>query len=73
MEFKFQSDQEFQIQAIESITKLFEGQHYVEAQFDLNERGLAAVPNTLEIDNDTILKNLNHVQEDNGLAAGRDP
>ena len=69
MEFKFQSDQEFQTQAIESITKLFDGQHYLEAQFDLNERGLAAVPNTLEIDNDTILKNLNQVQEDNGLSA----
>ena len=69
MEFKFQSDQEFQIQAIESITKLFDGQHHVEVQFDLNERGLAAIPNTLKIDNDTILKNLNQVQEDNGLSA----
>ena len=69
MEFKFQSDQEFQIQAIESITKLFDGQHYVEAQFDLNERGLAAVPNTLEVDNDTILENLKQVQGDNELPA----
>ena len=69
MEFKFESDQEFQIQAIESITKLFDGQHYVEAQFDLNERGLASIPNSLEIDNDTILKNLKQVQEDNELPA----
>ena len=67
MEFKFESDQEFQIQAIESITKLFDGQHYVEAQFDLNEGGLAAVPNTLEVDNDAILENLKQVQEDNEL------
>lgn len=67
MEFKFESDQEFQIQAIESITKLFDGQHYVEAQFDLNEGGLASIPNSLEVDNDTILKNLKQVQEDNEL------
>ena len=69
MEFKFESDQEFQIHAIESITKLFDGQHYVEAQFDLNERGLASIPNSLEVDNDTILKNLKQVQEDNELPA----
>ena len=69
MEFKFESDQEFQIQAIESITKLFDGQHYVEAQFDLNERGLASIPNSLKVDNDTILKNLKQVQENNELPA----
>ena len=67
MEFKFESDQEFQIQAIESITNLFDGQHYVEAQFDLNEAGLAAVPNTLEVNNDAILENLKQVQGDNEL------
>lgn len=67
MEFKFKSDEEFQIQAIESITKLFDGQHYVEAQFNLNEGGLAAIPNTLEVDNDTILENLWQIQEDNQL------
>ena len=67
MEFKFESDQEFQIQAIESVTKLFDGQHYVEAQFDLNEAGLASIPNSLEVDNDTILANLKQVQGDNEL------
>ena len=68
VEFKFKSDEEFQIQAIESITKLFDGQHYVEAQFDLNEGGLAAIPNTLEVDNDTILENLWQIQGDNQLS-----
>ena len=67
MEFKFESDQDFQIQAVESITKLFNGQHYVEAQFDLNEAGLASIPNSLEVDNDAILENLKQVQEDNEL------
>ena len=68
MEFKFESDQEFQLQAIESIAKLFDGQHYVEAQFDLNEKGLAAIPNILKVDNDTLLENLQKIQTDNDLA-----
>ena len=67
MEFKFESDQEFQIQAIESITQLFDGQHFVEAQFDFNERSFAFVPNSLEVDNDAILENLKQVQKDNAL------
>ena len=69
MEFKFESDQDFQIQAIESIKKLFDGQNYVEAQFDLNEAGLISIPNSLEVDNDDILQNLQQVQEDNELPA----
>ncbi len=71
MEFKFEADQEFQIQAIESITKLFDGQHYVEAQFDFTKGELAAIPNTLEVNNDSILKNLKKVQKDNELPADK--
>ena len=67
MEFKFESNQQFQIQAIESMAKLFDGQHYVTGQFDLNIDGLTAIPNSLEVDNDTILKNLQQVQTDNDL------
>ena len=67
MEFKFESNQEFQLKAIESIAKLFDGQHYVEAQFDLNENGLAAIPNILKVDNDAILENLQQIQIDNDL------
>ena len=67
MEFKFESSQQFQLQAIESIAKLFDGQSYVSGQFDLDEKGLAAIPNSLEVDNDTILKNLQQVQVDNDL------
>ena len=40
VEFKFESNQEFQLRAIESIVKLFDGQTYVSGQFDLNENGL---------------------------------
>ena len=67
MQFKFESNQQFQIQAIESIAKLFDGQHFVTGQFDLNMDGLTAIPNSLEVDNDTILKNLQQVQTDNDL------
>ena len=68
MQFKFESNQLFQLQAIESVTKLFDGQHYVSAQFDLNTDGLAAIPNCLEIENDAILKNLQQIQADNDLS-----
>ena len=67
MQFKFESDQEFQLKAIESITRVFDGQHYISGQFDLNEDGLAAIPNSLELDEDSILQNLQQVQVDNEL------
>ena len=67
MKFKFESNQQFQIQAIESIAKLFDGQHFVTGQFDLNMDGPTAIPNSLEVDNDTILENLQQVQTDNDL------
>lgn len=68
MKFKFDSNQQFQLRAIESVIKLFEGQHYVSAQYDLNVDGLAAIPNCLEIDVETILQNLQLVQEANDLS-----
>ena len=71
MEFKFEPDQDFQIQAIESVTKLFDGQHFVGAQIDFTKRELPSIPNTLEIDNDAILENLNQVQEDNELSVDK--
>ena len=69
MQFKFESNQQFQLQAIESVAKLFDGQHYVTGKFDLNEDGLAAIPNTLEVDSDAILQNLQQTQAGNSLPA----
>ena len=69
MQFKFESNQQFQLQAIESVAKLFDGQHYVTGKFDLNEDGLAAIPNTLEVDRDAILQNLQQTQAGNSLPA----
>ena len=68
MEFKFESNQPFQLQAIESIVKLFEGQHYVTGKLEFKHgAGLAAVSNSLELDDNAILQNLQQVQLDNGL------
>ena len=67
MEFKFESHQPFQLEAIESVVKLFDGQHYATGQLNLSGEGLEAVPNSLEVDNDAILQNLTQVQADNGL------
>ena len=67
MQFKFESNQQFQIQAIESIAQLFDGQHYTTGQFELDAEGMAAIPNLLEIDSDAILQNLQQVQTDNDL------
>ena len=69
MEFKFESNQQFQLQAIESIAQLFDGQHYTAGQFELDEEGMAAIPNILEIDSGAILQNLQQVQTDNDLRA----
>ena len=61
MEFKFEANQDFQLKAIEAITGLFEGQPYIEA-------GLSPViGNRLDLDDETLLKNLRGIQEINGI------
>ena len=68
MQFKFDSNQQFQLQAIDSVAKLFLGQHFVAGEFNLDEEGLAAVPNVIEIDDGVILENLQQEQTENGLS-----
>ena len=67
MRFKFESNQPFQLQAIESVAKLFDGQYHTTEQLELSGEGLTAVPNNLEVDYNAILQNLQQVQSDNGL------
>ena len=67
MKFKFESNQQFQLQAIESVAKLFHGQHFITEGFYLEGEDLISVPNCIEVDNDAILENLQQVQADNGL------
>ena len=69
MQFKFESDQEFQLKAIESITRLFDGQRYATAELELSTENLASIPNIIELEDDAILQNLQQVQSDNNLPA----
>ncbi len=68
MEFKFDGNQDFQLNAISAITDLFEGQPLIEAGLDLVTGGIPVVSNRLDLDNNTLLSNLRSVQKTNGLA-----
>lgn len=73
IKFKFDANELFQLQAIRSVTDLFEQQRFVQkdsfreqSDFRMVD-GAAVVPNILELDDLVILKNLNRVQQENGL------
>lgn len=69
MEFKFESNQEFQVKAIEAVAALLDGQPRIEVEmtFALGA-GYAAVSNRLDLDEETLLKNLRSVQASNGIS-----
>jgi len=68
MQFRFDADQEHQVQAIESVADLFEGQPFVEAALaPLITEGVGAVANWLDLPGDDLLANLRAVQARNGL------
>ena len=68
MRFKFNADQEFQIRAIESVTRLLDGQPRIEPDMNFAlGAGFAAVSNHLDISSDLILNNLKAVQRDNSI------
>lgn len=67
MKFKFDANQEFQLQAIEAITRLFEGQPRAPAHLTFAWEGLAVVANRLDLDERAILENLQAVQKQSGL------
>lgn len=69
MEFKFDSEQEFQIEAINAIVDLFDGQPPIGAdiQFIKGQSTLGTVNNRLDLTDEEIMKNLNMIQERNGL------
>lgn len=68
MELKFDAHQDFQLDAINAITDLFEGQPYLEAGLDFVLGTIPAVSNQLDLDDETLLENLNDVQIRHGLA-----
>src|SRR5216684_2334128 len=68
MEFKFDAQQEYQIDAIEAVAGLLEGQARNELDVTFSLSGLAAIPNILNLSEETLLKNLHAVQEQNKIS-----
>ncbi len=68
MEFRFDADQDYQLQAIAAVIGLLEGQPRVEVDLSFGPgSGFAAVPNHLDLDEPTLLANLQAVQRQNGI------
>ncbi len=63
MEFRFDSNQDFQLQAIESICDIFAGHPRI-----VSVSSVLTIPNILNLDEDLILKNLHEVQARNNLS-----
>ncbi len=74
MKLKFDAEQQYQLDAIESVVDLFEGQQTSSSAglFSISEVGLfqneQGIGNLLRIDESTILQNLRRVQERNKLS-----
>lgn len=68
MRLRFDPHQDFQLQAIEAVTGLLEGQGRIVPDItSALGRGFAAVANRLDLDDDTLLKNLQTVQAQRGI------
>lgn len=75
MKIQFDSSQQFQLDAIQSIVDIFEGQpissNAFDISFDKNDSSLSfsekGVGNNLVLTNEQLLKNINEVQQRNGV------
>ena len=64
MEFKFDPNQAFQLQAITAVADLFDGQPKLGMEMSFSDMsGFAAVPNRLDMTESQLLENLQKVQE----------
>ncbi len=69
MRFQFDANQEYQLRAIDAVAGLFRGQPRSETRLEFAAgSGFAAVPNRLDLAEDTLLRNLLDIQEENGIA-----
>ena len=68
MEFKFDSNQEFQVQAVEAVADLLQGQPRIEPQIEFKLGMLSAVANRLDLDDKQLLENLHRVQALNSIS-----
>lgn len=67
MELQFQSNLDFQIEAVKSIVDLFETQEFLNHnQWNVGENGI--IPNTLDMDSQVLLDNLKSIQRRHGLS-----
>lgn len=68
MKFKFDSGQEFQVDAVESIVGLFDGQAFVRNQLVVpTSATFQVVPNRLDLTPGQLLTNLQKIQDKRGL------
>lgn len=68
MRFKFEANQDYQLRAIESVANLLEGQPHIQAELSIAKDALfPAVPNRIDFDDESLLKNLRLVQTQNDL------
>jgi len=68
MEFKFDATQDFQIQGIESVLKLLDGQQHVDVEMQFGCDGsFAVVPNQFDLNESELLSNLREIQIQNNL------
>ena len=66
MQIKFDANQEFQIQAIEAIANIFDGQPRIQTEMHFSF-GFAAIANRLDLSEKDLLTNLNKVQVNNDI------
>lgn len=70
MQLQFDPNQQFQLDAIEAVVGLFEGQRLVASEVNLEwGSGLGAVPNRLDLRDGDLLENLQTVQKRNRIAS----
>lgn len=67
MELKFDANQEYQIAAIESVARVFEGQPLQTVDFSSLAEAFGAVGNSLDLAQDALLENVRRAQADNKL------
>jgi len=68
LQFKFDPNQDYQLEAIQSVVDLFEGLPRFSAEFALGDEVVANLPKYESLDESWLYENLYAVQERNGIA-----
>src|SRR3990167_8717806 len=71
MKFKFDANQDFQVEAINAIVDVFEGQEKASADTVIAGSGLLGIyPNHLTLSQDEVLNNVRKIQDQNKIRNG---